>query len=147
MKKLLSAMFVALLMVLCFYLAGCEGSLSEEIVGTWVGKNEADGTMTFHSNGVFELLSKDGGETGDADMKVTWEVVDEIQPAHLYISVELNEKVHRVPLGIFTIEGGDLILRQPKEYKRHIGFMPIGNIRYEMPTDFAGIVNVYQKVD
>lgn len=135
--------------ILILLLSAC-GFLSDEsaIVGTWKGDNPIDGIMVFHKNGKYEIFKRDGSPIIEesSTLTATWEVVNEVEPHQLYITIEVDGKSERMPFGIYKIEGKKLILRQPNVYERTYGGFSVGISRVEMPKDFSGVLSVFTKI-
>jgi len=74
-----------------------------------------------------------------------WQAVTEIEPHQLYALAEMENEVRRIPIGIYKIEGDRLILRRVQTFQRTVGGLPFGEPRYEMPTDFSGVVEVLSR--
>jgi hypothetical protein len=139
---------VVALMVLIFVGMGIENyTQSWGITGKWRGTNPADGILEFQKNGTL-LMTDHAGKTfgADSDIKVTWEVVDEVSPPQIYAIATSREQSVRMPLGIYKVENGKLIIRSTKDYYNTIGGIPLGLSRQEMPTDFSGVVSVYERI-
>ena len=82
----------------------------------------------------------------DEGVSIKYEAIAEIEPYQLYIIMSTDEKYQRTPFGIYKIEGNKLIIRQPIEYHRTLGGFNLGVSRYEIPKDFNGVVEVFEKL-
>ena len=74
-----------------------------------------------------------------------YEAVTEIEPHQLYLIMSVDGKSERIPFGIYKTEGNKMIIRPPTEYHRTLGGFDMGVSRYEIPKDFSGIVEVYER--
>lgn len=141
---------ILVLMLLCLlFVVSCTKSAENELVGEWKGQQDEDGIMVFHKNGMFEGFDKDKASLFEGKQKpsMTWEAITEVEPHQIYIILKAEGKVERMPLGIYKIENGKLILRQPTTYHRTIGGLDMGVSRYEMPKDFSGILQVFERIE
>ena len=142
--------FIFALILLTIVLASCDSSTNgDNIAGKWKGKNNEDGIMIFHKNGMFEILNKEGKSPFDSEAKpsITWEAITEVEPHQVYITMTAEDKTERIPLGIYKIENRKLILREPITYHRTLGGLDMGISRYEIPKDFSGIVKVFERIE
>lgn len=122
-------------------------SNSADVTGSWKSDDEV-GTMIFHKNGNFDLLNQDGTSMLDKSSggNATWLTITEVTPYQLYVKIETVDKSEKIPLGIYKISKGKLIIRQPKTFHNTIGGVSLGISRYEMPTDFSGVLSVYTRI-
>ncbi len=138
-----------ILLTLSLLLSACDlGTSSGDITGRWKGQDEKDGIMVFNKDGSFEILDANGLPLIKSEPKpvVTWETITEVEPFQLYITTSVGNETERIPLGIYKIENGKLILRGPITYYRTIGGFSMGVSRYEIPTDFSGVLQVFKKI-
>jgi hypothetical protein len=114
------------------------------IVGRWKGRSSEDGVMHFKSDRKFEMLTPEGKNAMEGGT-ATYELVTEVEPWQMYMTITYQGKTERMPLGIFKIQAGKLVIRSVTEYRRSLYGMDIGHGRYDMPKDFHGVVSVYEK--
>lgn len=124
------------------------GSNSASIVGTWRGQDPEDGIMTFHKDGTFEAMDANGTVQELDGAFFTYDIIDEVEPHQLYLTListhdEINE---RFPVGIYKIENDRLIMRQVITYDRYIGGISVGTSRYEIPEDFSGELDIFERI-
>ncbi len=144
------AIFCCALILLTLALTSCERPpAGDTIVGKWKGRQTEDGIMVFHANGTFDMLYEDKASVFDYETKpnMTWEAITEVEPYQVYITMKAKDKTQRMPLGIYKIENNKLILRQPTEIHRTLGGFDMGVSRYEIPKDFSGIVQVFERTE
>jgi hypothetical protein len=142
--------FILVLILLTIGLVSCDSKTNgDNIAGKWKGRNDEDGTMIFHKNGMFDILDKNGESPFDGEPKpsITWEAITEVEPHQVYITMTAGDKTERIPLGIYKIENNKLILSEPITYHRTLGGIDMGISRYEMPKDFSGIVKVFERIE
>lgn len=144
MRKIFLLIFIALF--------SCGLSSNEDnIVGKWKGQQTEDGIMFFHENGMFDMLDSDGKSAffnnNEPTPIITWEIITEVEPHQLYITMEFSDKTEHFPLGIFKIKKNKLILRQTIVYHRYLGGFDMGVSKYEMPKDFSGILKVFERIN
>ena len=134
-----------ILFILAISLSACDSfSGSSDIAGKWKCEDASD-AMIFDKSGTFALINVDGKSLVDKfpGAKITWQAITEVTPHQLYIVIETdNRKVEKIPLGIYKVSNDKLILREPKTFHNTIGGISLGVSRYEMPTDFNGVLSV-----
>ena len=137
----IAPILLAVTLAACDYLPS-----STDVTGRWLSENN-DGSLVFHSDGSFELLDKDGNSMlhTSSDAQARWQAVTEVSPHQLYILAENGDRTEKIPLGIYKIENGKLVIRAPTTYHNTLAGISLGVSRYEMPSDFSGIVDVYSK--
>ena len=124
-------------------LTACFGG-SDSLIGTWYNESEG-GYLVFSKSGQFEMLGPDGTSVTPEGASSTYEAVSEVTPYQLYLRFDIDGKSERFPLGIYKIENGKLILREAAEIHRSLGGFDMGVVRYEMPSDFSGVVKVFER--
>lgn len=137
-----------ILFILAISLSACDLiPSSSDVTGKWKSEGESE-IMIFHKNNSFELIDANGKSMIDksSGAKATWQAITEVTPHQLYVKIETDKKSKKIPLGIYKVSNGKLILRPPKTFHNTIGGMSLGISRYEMPTDFNGVLNVYTKM-
>jgi len=120
---------------------------NKSLVGKWKGVNSKDGFMVFYKDGKADILNENGVSAFDdkKNVKINYEVITEVSPHQIYLTISENDESQRIPLGIFKIQNGKLIIRDPIEYHRTMGGFDLGVSRYELPKDFNGILRVFIK--
>lgn len=83
---------------------------------------------------------------GKEEMTYRYETIEEVTPHQLYCIVKDNEQTIRYPWGIYKIVNNKLIIRSIIEYHRSLGGFDMGISRYEIPKDFSGVLNVYERI-
>lgn len=134
------------------FLAGCTNfenllTSKDPLLGTWSNSSK-DEYLVFKDNNIIEILDENMENVSpNENISTKYESITEIEPYQLYVTVEFEGKIERMPLGIYKIENRKLIIGKPFEYHRTIGVIDVGVSRYEIPKDFSGIVTTYEKID
>jgi len=123
------------------------------LVGTWRSTTGQEEYLVFAKDGVFDMMdssreslqSKMQSEY-DGELQWKYEIVTEVEPHQLYNVLTVDDRSEKMPMGIFKVEGNKLIIRQSTEIHRTLGGFDMGVLRYEIPEDFSGVLNVYEKV-
>ena len=138
-----------LLTIICFFVVSCNPFAdSNAIIGHWQGVVPEDGIMVFHRNGKMELQDAEKKSIFDEDesLEITWETIEELTPKQLYLVMKAGSKRERIPLGIYTVDKGQLFLGVPEVYQGTVDGVELGEARYGMPKDFTGTVKVFRKI-
>lgn len=104
--------------------------------------------LILKKNGALEILdhNRESFVEIGADVSIKHEAVTEIEPHQLYIIMITKAGSRRLPSGMYKVAGNKLIIRRDAEYRRTIGGIPVGPSRDEMPKDFNGVVEVFEKL-
>ena len=113
-----------------------------DLQGTWSGYDSGGEavSLTFGTNRSLQIVTPAGDVASSLPGgTLKYDVLDEVYPKQLYMVVEMGDTLqHREPLGIYKIEGGRLVICQPRVTQRTISFIPVGEPSYEWPTEFRG---------
>lgn len=139
---------LASILVLFALLAACDLPVtSRGLSGIWMSESGQE-TMVFHPDGRLQILDANGRSAfaSTPKLRVQWQAVTEVEPNHLYMVVQLDDRKEKLPIGIFRLDGDTLVIRQATTYERTIGGFSVGISRHEMPKDFSGVVEVFKRV-
>src|SRR5205823_3109268 len=117
------------------------GSSRESLVGEWSGEDHTGARiqMRFAKNRSFEIVSPTQNLSPPAGVRLEYSELAEVTPKQLYLKLFKNgELVEKIPFAIYKFEAGKLVLCQTKEFRSTLGGIPIGQSRYEFPTEFTG---------
>jgi len=137
MKRLVLSVLLTIVLNACV-------AQSSSIVGTWYNE-EQGGYLVFGRNGQFDMQDVDGVSVTPEGGISTYESISEVVPHQLYVRFEIDGNSERIPLGIYKIENGKLIMRDAIEIHRSLGGFDMGVTRYEMPSDFSGVLRVFER--
>jgi hypothetical protein len=138
-----------ILLILLLFISACGiGTNTNDLTGRWKGQDDKDGIMVFNKDGSFEALDSNGQSLLNVGPNplITWEIITEVEPFQLYITIIVDGKTERIPIGIYKIKNGKLILCEPLTFYRSIDGINMGVSRYEMPNDFSGVLHVFKKL-
>jgi len=145
---------LALVILASIVVVSCVNASTNTLVGSWSRQTGTIGEfLTFEEDGNFITISIDSSNNSTdvmpdhGESKILYEIVDEVDPHQLYLVLTGQKRSERIPFGIYKIENGKLIIRSVNEIHRSLGRFDMGVVRYEIPTDFNGVLSVYQRMD
>lgn len=119
-------------------MAACQPSLE----GTWSGYDSSgeEISLTFGTGNSLTVVTASGEAVVPPENGILkYDVLDEVYPKRLYMQLAMGDTLRRqLPLGIYKIERGRLVICDVKATQQTIAFLPIGQPSYEWPTDFTG---------
>jgi hypothetical protein len=126
-------------LVLILACASCQPDLE----GTWSGTDDSGKPLTliFGPDRQLEVNGPDGplSESLQGQTRLEFETLEEVDPRQLYMVFVLGDSLRRrMPLGIYKIENGRLVICPAKGSQPTFGFVPFGEPTFEWPTEFAG---------
>lgn len=109
--------------------------------GTWSGYDSSGEAISliFGTGNSLTIVTANGDTVAAPEGgTLKYEVLDELYPHRLYVQLARGDASRQLPLGIYKIERGRLVICDVKATQGTIGFIPIGEPDYEWPTDFTG---------
>lgn len=109
--------------------------------GTWSGYDSSGAaiSLTFGTDNSLTVVNSGDAVVPSEGGILRYDVLDEVYPKRLYLQLAMGDTLRRqMPLGIYKIERGRLVICDVKATQEAIAFIPIGEPTYEWPTDFTG---------
>jgi hypothetical protein len=125
------------------FLLLCLAACNDQLHGTWSGTDHTGlpVTLVFEPDGHMEMVGPNGplSSSLEGNPRLEYEVLNEVEPPRLSMVFLLGDSIRRpMPLGVYKIENGRLVICMATSTQPTLGVIPFGEPTFEWPTEFTG---------